>query len=69
MSSETEARQLWQLLDYVAVDYPGAVQHVSVVSAVEYGEMQEFTARAESQVLALPKHPLQAELSTAAVRL
>jgi high-affinity iron transporter len=68
-SSETEARQLWQLLDYVAVDYPGAVQHGSVVSAVEYGEMKEFTVRAQSQVSALPAHPLQAELSTAATRL
>jgi high-affinity iron transporter len=68
-SSETDARQLWQLLDYVAVDYGGAVQHGSVVSAVEYGEMKEFTVRAQSQVSALPAHPLQAQLSTAAARL
>jgi len=27
-----EARQLWQLIDYVAVDYSGAVEHGKVVS-------------------------------------
>ncbi len=35
-SPEAEARQLWQLLDYVSVDYAGAVQNGSVISEVEY---------------------------------
>lgn len=47
-STEAEARQLWQLLDYVSVDYAGAVQNGSVISEVEYGEMQEFSTRAQS---------------------
>lgn len=68
-SSEAEARQLWQLLDYVAVDYPGAVQNGAIVSEVEYGEMREFSTRAQDQVQALPPHPLRTELAAAASRL
>lgn len=68
-STEAEARQLWQLLDYVSVDYAGAVQNGSVISEVEYGEMQEFSTRAQSQVLALPPHPRHAELTAAISRL
>lgn len=59
---EQEIRQLWQLLDYVAVDYVGAVQNGVVVSTVEYEEMQEFSARAHAQVLVLPAHPSHAQL-------
>lgn len=68
-SSEAEVRQLWQLLDYVAVDYAGAVQNGAIVSELEYQEMQEFSTRAHSRVLALPPHPLRAELATAAAGL
>lgn len=45
----------WRLLDYVAVDYPGAVQNGRVVSASEFAEMREFTATAENQIRTLPK--------------
>ena len=68
-SSEAHVRQLWQLLDYVAVDYAGAIKNGSVISEVEYAEMQEFSARAQSQVLALPAHPSHTELVTATSRL
>jgi len=68
-SSEAEVRQLWQLLDYVAVDYAGAVQNGAIVSELEYGEMQEFSTRAQNQVNALPPHPLHAELAAATTRL
>lgn len=68
-SSEAEVRQLWQLLDYVAVDYAGAVQNGAIVSELEYGEMQEFSTRAQNQVRALPPHPLHAELAAATTRL
>ena len=61
---EQEVRQLWQLLDYVAVDYPGAVQDGVVISTMEYEEMQEFSARAHTQVRALPPHSSQAQLLT-----
>ena len=44
----------WRLLDYVAVDYPGAVRDGRVVSASEFAEMSEFTATAEKQLRTLP---------------
>ena len=47
-------RQLWQLLDYVAVDYGGAVDKGAVVSDSEYAEMRDFTANAVTQAQALP---------------
>lgn len=68
-SREAEVRQLWQLLDYVAVDYAGAVRGGAIISEVEYGEMREFSTRAQNQVQALPPHPLHAELADAASRL
>ncbi|MEO6032073.1 MAG: cytochrome c, partial [Burkholderiaceae bacterium] len=51
---ESRARQLWQLLDYLAVDYGGAVHDGAVVSASEFAEMQEFTAAAQAQLAELP---------------
>ncbi|MFC5510438.1 FTR1 family protein [Massilia jejuensis] len=68
-SREAEVRQLWQLLDYVAVDYAGAVQNGAIISELEYGEMREFSTRAQNQVQALPPHPLHAELAAATARL
>ena len=53
-SHEESVRQLWQLLDYVAVDYGGAVTNGSVVSAAEYAEMQEFSAAARKRLAELP---------------
>lgn len=68
-SGEAEVRQLWQLLDYVAVDYAGAIQNGAVISQLEYGEMQEFSTRAQNQVQALPPHHLRAELVAATLKL
>ncbi|UXI66111.1 cytochrome c/FTR1 family iron permease [Tahibacter amnicola] len=47
-------RQVWQLLDYVGVDYGGAVANHAVVSAAEYQEMQEFVATARTRLASLP---------------
>jgi high-affinity iron transporter len=45
LAQDTPASQTaWRLLDYVAVDYGGAVQDGRIVSAAEYAEMIEFTA-------------------------
>lgn len=66
---EAEVRQLWQLLDYVAVDYVGAVQNGVVISDLEYKEMQEFSDRARTQVAVLPAHPIHGELSNIVSRL
>jgi len=50
----TDARQLWQLLDYVAVDYSGAVENGQIASEGEYAEMLDFSANALQQAGALP---------------
>jgi high-affinity iron transporter len=49
--------QTWQMLDYLAADYAGAVNHGEVVSASEYAEMREFARHARERVLALPTSP------------
>lgn len=52
-----QAQMLWKLLDYIAVDYPGAIQHGSVVSELEYTEMREFSATVAERMAQLPVHP------------
>lgn len=44
----------WQLLDYVATDYAGAVRDGAIISASEYAEMREFTRIARAHVASLP---------------
>ena len=61
-SPQKAVQTTWRLLDYVAVDYPGAVKDGRVVSASEFAEMREFTATAENQIRALPKSPSQPSL-------
>jgi high-affinity iron transporter len=51
---EADVRQVWQLLDYVGVDYGSAVANHAVVSATEYQEMQEFVATARTRLASLP---------------
>lgn len=58
-----DARQLWQLLDYVAVDYPGAVENGKVVSESEYAEMLDFTDNAGKQLQQLPAHAAQPQIA------
>ncbi|MDB5691180.1 MAG: iron permease [Alphaproteobacteria bacterium] len=52
----------WRLLDYLAVDYPGAVKEGRVISASEYGEMREFSATVEKHLENLPQKPERAAL-------
>ena len=59
------AKQLWQLLDYVAVDYSGAVANGAVVSPSEYAEMIDFTDNARKQVQQLPEHASKASIAAA----
>lgn len=66
---EPAVRQLWQLIDYVGVDYSGAVSNGAVISAAEYAEMDEFSSRALEQARQLPDAAGKAELLTAAQRL
>jgi high-affinity iron transporter len=62
-------RQTWQLLDYIAVDYAGAVQGGQVVAPAEYAEMREFAATVRAQLSTLPTTPAQSELIAQADRL
>jgi high-affinity iron transporter len=59
------ARQLWQLIDYVAVDYGGAVENGKVASTSEYAEMLDFTDNAGKQAASLPPHAAQAAVIAA----
>ncbi|WP_420477150.1 FTR1 family protein [Noviherbaspirillum sp. ST9] len=56
------ATQIWQLLDYMAVDYAGAVSGGRVTNADEYSEMQEFSQTAERLLHELPDRPAKAGL-------
>lgn len=57
-----DPRALLQLVDYVGVDYAGAVAHGKVVSASEYAEMQEFGNRIVSSAQSLPDQPARQDL-------
>ncbi len=57
-----EDQAILHLLDYVGVDYGGAVEDGKVKSAEEFKEMTEFSARAASQIRALPDNPRRAAL-------
>jgi high-affinity iron transporter len=64
-----QVQMLWQLLDYIAVDYPGAVRDGKVVSATEYQEMQEFSASVGERLAQLPEDPARAGLQAQAAAL
>lgn len=53
-AAATPAETIWRLLDYVAVDYPGAVQGGRIISAAEYAEMVEFSETVSKQIGSLP---------------
>lgn len=59
----------WRLLDYVAVDYAGAVDRGQVKSPTEYAEMTEFAASIAERLTKLPPSPVKTELVTGATRL
>ncbi|MES2932683.1 MAG: cytochrome c/FTR1 family iron permease [Pseudomonadota bacterium] len=68
-ADQAKAKQIWQLLDYLAVDYEKAVKDGAVASQDEYAEMLEFAATAERQIAELPVTPTKATLRTDAVAL
>lgn len=70
--AETDAGEvqiIWRLLDYIAVDYAGAVTDGVVSNPVEYAEQEEFAATAATRLDELPPNPQKEALQTAARRL
>lgn len=68
-ASASEAQIAWRLLDYVAVDYAGAVANGQVISDAEYGEMIEFAGQIRTRIAALPANEAKADLSRNAAAL
>lgn len=66
---QAKARQVWQLLDYLAVDYAGAVRDGAVISTSEYAEMQEFASTAQRQLDELPAAVAKAAMLERAAQL
>src|SRR6185437_10091343 len=65
----SDVETAWRLLDYIAVDYAGAVSHGVVSSASEYGEQKEFAATVATKLAALPPKPERQALLTDASHL
>lgn len=63
------ARLLLHILDYVAVDYGGAVKDGTVVDDGEYAEQVEFVAKARGLLARLAPRPERAALEAQAERL
>jgi len=61
-AAEADVRRIWQMLDYLAVDYAGAVKNGAVVSASEFEEMREFAKTSQTKLAALEPHPERAAL-------
>lgn len=49
-----DAATIWRLLDYMAVDYGGAVDGGRVINELEYAEMVEFSSTVRVGIAALP---------------
>ena len=65
-TSDDDVQTAWRLLDYVAVDYRGAVSGGQVKSAQEYAEMTEFSGAVETKIIALPEAGGKAKLASEA---
>ena len=52
----------WRLLDYIAVDYAGAISAGEVISDAEYAEMREFSISVHDKLEALPSNAAKPRL-------
>lgn len=62
ITAYADVPQLLQLVDYVGVDYAGAVDKGAVINPAEYEEMLDFTAGIRAQAAALPDSPGRATI-------
>ena len=67
--ADAGAQGIVHLLDYVGVDYAGAVEGGQVKSADEYKEMTEFSAQAIERIRTLPANPARPALEADAAKL
>ena len=56
-TGDEDVQTAWRLLDYVAVDYRGAVVDGRITNAAEYAEMVEFSSTVEAKIAMLPAKP------------
>jgi high-affinity iron transporter len=68
-ADDAAVQTTWRLLDYIAVDYPGAVQDGRIVSELEYDEMREFSTSVSERLAALPERSQRAALIAGASEL
>lgn len=68
-ANDAEVQTTWRLLDYVAVDYAGAVSAGKVTSESEFAEMSEFAGQIVSRITQLPANGAKARLTGDARRL
>jgi len=68
-ASEADVKRVWQILDYLAVDYAGAVENGKVISPSEYDEMKEFALTAQTKIAGLEANGEQAVLIAKAAEL
>ncbi|ATW05791.1 cytochrome c/FTR1 family iron permease [Sphingorhabdus sp. YGSMI21] len=61
-TKKAEVETLWRLLDYIAVDYPGAVDKGKVINEAEYSEMEEFSGTVVDGFAKLAQNPNRADL-------
>ena len=66
-TGDEDVQTAWRLLDYVAVDYRGAVADGRITSAQEYAEMVEFSSTVEAKIAILPAKPGRTALVAAAM--
>lgn len=69
LASEEKVKQIWQLLDYVAVDYGAAVSEGKITNQDEYAEMLEFVQAAQRQLGELPETKDKSQLQQTAAAL
>lgn len=67
--AKEDAQVIWRLLDYVTVDYAGAVSAGKVVNEAEYAEMVEFVDEVAARIDELPKSSTVQHLADLAVEL
>lgn len=69
MAEPADVQTAWRLLDYIAVDYGGAVSDGRVTNPAEYAEMTEFSASVSARLAALPPSAARQPLVVRAKRL